>query len=262
MKDPTDNTPRPVCSLKQIIQHRDRIVDKALVGFCGFTPTGPCFDDMVAQIHLQMPNTKYSVVYESLMHLAGKLITPDIIRDTAWRLAGNKDLLQDGIAVPPWTVQRMKEWCPVQVLQGTSMTSKDGRPGYLFKMRFVHGTPTPMIISKWLSRSLCAMLARRIGFTKLRGKRPFRHAMELVRLRMLVLLDPDLTKTQPGFFKIDCSPGLMKWNREIIDLRNRRRKEKPWRCPQGFTHMCYNCPFGYDQCPAAVRPITITDEGN
>jgi hypothetical protein len=258
-RDPALPTP-PAYNLKQIFASRNRIIEEGFSDFLGYTPTGDCFNDLVRQVARQLPDVKVHVVYDSLTHLAGVTLTPQLIKETAWRLAGNKQRLGKGYPVPPWTAQQSQEWVPVQVVDFEAKDSAKGKPGVLYRLRVLAGTPTPMLLSKWWPRGFCYSLARRMGFTWSRHGLPYKHPSDLVRLRMLILLDPLYSKYDALDFKhVECPSGLKAWNRPLIEMRNRKQGKGVWACPMGFQHHCHQCPVGYDRCPAGEHPITIQE---
>jgi len=228
-----------------------------LTEYYGYAPTGEHFEDLVDAICVSLPGVKRHAVFDSVRHLAGSLLTEDLMNDTVWRLAGNLDLLKSGIAVPPWTVQTDLEWMPAHILDREFAQASTGAPGGMFRVRVLAGTACPAIIKTFWSNRVCALFARECGYTNRYRKRPYSHPKELCNLRTWILVDPEYCRQgKPGFRKIECTQTFKKWNHEIIDMRFRRG----FLCPHDYKHHCYQCPIGYLDCPAGTHPFTIYAE--
>jgi hypothetical protein len=78
----------------------------------------------------------------------------------------------------------------------------------------------------------------------------------LVRQITLEVLNGDASRSEkrPSFLKVNASSSMIKLNRAKIEVRCR---VKP--CPRGFNHPCSFCWLGYDNCPAAVHPVTYVE---
>jgi len=233
-------------------------MNHTLLPYYGLNPQGDMFRTMVRDIASVLPRVSRETVFQSIRGIAGQHMTPELIRETAWRLAGNLEQLQAGLPVLPWTHQRVPEWVPVRILSFTYHETESGRIGGLLRFRVLEGTPCPLIVQDFWSRELSSVVSRRIGFSAAWGKFPFRHPAELVQLRLLVLIDPSLCRMErPGFREIACPASLITGNRDVL---RKRIREDP--CPRGFTFYCYTCPVGYDQCPAGCHPETFVQQLN
>jgi len=173
---------------------------------------------------------------------------------TCWRLAGNVDLLRAGTAVPPWNMQREKEWMPVQIQAYQEGTNNRGAPGGHFRMRVMAGTACPLQLSKFWTKRFCRYIAVKVlGYSKRSGNAPLSHISELVSLRLWVQIDPELCRPGlPGFEHVGMTAGLKKWNHELI----KKRFRQGFLCPYSFDHHCYQCAIGYERCPAATHRET------
>jgi len=254
----TSGVPVPRFSLKRYDRLRRKLADWALLPFYNTVAKGRRFQQFVYNIVDALPNVTQQVIFDSVHDLAGIMLTPVVIERTAWRLAANIERLQDGIAVPPWDSQEYREWVPLQVRQYDPHRTQGGRYGGMFYLRVLAGTPCPLTIRTFWSTEFCGVLARRVGFTARWRQYPFRRLDELVNLRLLGLIDPQECKlNKPGFREVFVTNSLLKWNRGII----RQRFRVNWKCPNNFTHPCFECPIGYAECSAATHPKTIRLQG-
>jgi hypothetical protein len=169
-----------------------------------------------------------------------------LVEETMWRLAGNLDSLKAGRAVCSWTAQRTEEWMPVQAVRAVPCLNRKKQPGYMFTFRVLAGTACPLLIHKHWTRPACAVAAKHVGHTKRNGKYPYKHPQQLVGLRMYCLVTPKLSQQgHPGFFKTECPPSCVRYNREILTTR---LGERPSSCPRGYMHECHKCTVGYIDC--------------
>ena len=255
------SAPVPRYVIAKIYKLRDKLADEALFEFCGFEPKGAHFEELVGKICEALPRVPFQTIFDSVRDVAGKVLTKQDLRDLSWRLAGNLSRLRDGVVVPPWTHQHEYEWAPVQIIEYHKYTDQKSRPCALYRMRYLAGTPCPLIIQTTWPTGFCKLLSSRAGFTAPWREYPFIHNSELVNMRFMVLLDPDrCTRGQPNFKDIGCTSSMRDWNRRIIQRRNRRKGEDEWPCPRGYDHPCYMCPVGYHDCTAGCHPQTLTVE--
>jgi hypothetical protein len=228
--------------------------------FSGYTPIGTDIAHFVRLICSAMPGVSAQAVWDSVHHIAGNLLTEQQLITLAWRLAGNTDRLRDGIAVPPWTVQHAPEWMPAQIMLWRTAEDKWFRDEFVLQV--LAGTACPCVTVKRWSRRSCYYIASQLGYSRRRGKRPVGFVSELVRLRLWLHVTPaECRDGLVGFDDVTCTTGLMTWNRQII----KKRFREEWNCPHGYTHRCFQCPVGYDQCPAATHRVTdneLTESGD
>jgi len=247
----------PRYNLKRVFQMRDKLSNDKLTEFLGFSPSGGHFDDLVNAVSDEFPRVRHRVIRDSMEYLAGTLLTEVELKRLAWRLAGNITRLRDGIPVLPWHAQHELEWMPAQILSWQHEHTPGRKPGSRYTMRVLAGTACPMKLTTFMSRGLCHMIARRAGFTSLRHAYPFDHQSALVNCRLWALVDPERCyEGRPGFQEFGCSPGLIKWNKDILKMRNRKGG---FSCPYGYEHRCFKCAVGYLECPAATHRETIEE---
>lgn len=243
----------PSFNLPQVIALRDRMLD-GLAPHIGTAPEGPEFERFVDDLFLLLPEgIKYEIVYESAAPILGKELTKKMVFELAWRLAGNLGKLKQGIVVYPWNGIKQPEWMPIQVIGADRTRTIKGEFAYVYKLRVLAGSACPVVFWKTWTTKACAYIAGKIGFSAPWKNRPYRDGYELVSMRFLAEIDPALCRdNQPGFDKVHCTGALLSWNRDI--LKARAHIDPP--CPYDFSHFCYQCPVGYDQCMAAVHPKT------
>ena len=246
-------------NLSRVFATRDRLVRETLLEFLGTELVGDWFDKLVGVL-CETLDVDESVMFDSIRNLAGTVFDRPTAYATAWRLAGNIDKLQAGLSVPPWFIQTQEEWLPVQILSWQPDQTARRKPTNTYRMRVLAGSAVPLYTTASWPTGFTRLLARQIGFTKGKGNFPYQHPSEFVQLRLRILADPARSKPgQLGFWEVAGGAGLTKWNREIMAMRARI----DFVCPENYTHPCYRCPIGYDQCDAACHKETIyaTDEG-
>jgi len=213
-----------VPSITAVIRLRDKLVDSHLFSFNGLRLDANNIQIFAASVQKAMPKVKPDVVYDSMEHMAGQVLTPSVLRETAWRLAGNKKRLEQREPVHPWTVQRELEWAPVQIISCQPEANPRSKFfGANYAMRVMAGSACPLIVVKWWSVKFAKSLAIKGGYTRRRNKYPFQDMAELVNMRFLVQLEPKLSRGKPGFAQITCATSLTKWNRQIIQKRFRKK---------------------------------------
>lgn len=232
------------------------------------------FKDFLHDIARFLPSSVFpQSVEESVEDLLGTRATGDVLRQTAWRLAGNLESLRNGVAVRVWQYQAYPEWVPAQIVRVRFI--RGGRRGtelgHEFSFRILAGSPAGVLTTQWWSRRKTAFLARyrnerMQGFAFLRmsyGETDdspaflYRDPRQLAQLRCLLFLERQLSDTQPGFRELGFSSSLHDWNRSIHERRARRLPETlcPFQLPKEYA--CHVCPFGWDQCRAAVHALTF-----
>ena len=244
---------------------RDKLVNRYLFEFNGLRLDANNIQRFADSVQKAIPKVKADVIYDSMEHMAGEILTPKVLRETAWRIAGNRRKLEQHEPVHPWTVQRELEWAPVQIISSTpELNPRSKFFGANYAMRVMAGSACPMLVVKWWSSKFVKSLAIKGGYTRKRNKYPFQDISELVNMRFLVQLEPKLSRGKPGFAQITTAPSLVKWNRAIIQKRFRKNGKELWPCPLRYTHPCFKCHVGYLDCEAAVHKDTFerNNDGN
>lgn len=228
--------------------------------FEGRTPIADQFARLVQIVYEAMPGKiPWPTLEASLMHLAGARVTRELIEQTAWRLAGNVKRLQQHRVVPPWHIQKLEEWVPLQVL--SCRYKRMGKKiGAIFSFRIMAGTSCPLAVWKWWSLRQCAYFAPYFGFSKpgrynarTPPKYPYTHPAQLVTLRLYGMIDPELCEQEPAFSLIAWPPTVAEWNR--TQIKHRFRIDEGYTCPKGYhaTFECHRCPIGYLKCRAGTH---------
>ncbi len=237
--------------------------------FRGKAVEGERFDILVDDVADKMPKSiPRSILYESLRHLAGEKLTVELMDETCWRLAGNIPRLLAKRAVTPWNAQPVEEWVPVQVKALRRRRGGKGQPGWQISFQVLAGMSCPMVIQKFWSQRFCGYMAKPLGFrrklpSEKSGKLPeflYRHPTEFMTLRLSVLIEPKLSKTEPDFEKTDVPQSLLDWNRE--QLKHRDRVQHGYTCPWKFTRVvkCFQCAAGYLSCRAGTHRLDFTQD--
>ncbi len=241
-------------SCDKIIKAKNKLFDVCLTEFFYSKVEGDIFKDLVKVIAKQL-KLPVELIQESLYDVVGLTLDLPTLTELTWRLCGNLHKLKEGKIVRKWVKQEYPEWVTVQVMYAC-LQERNSRKGVNLKYNALIGSPAGVSFFRWWSYEKAFVIARRIGFTKARGKRPYRHYSEFGRLRFNIYLEPTTGRYSPE--QVTCSSGLLNWNKQILDYRNRNIDEKIWKCPQNSDIFCYNCLMGYDKCPAGVRPASLT----
>jgi len=223
---------------------------------------GEDFEIFVEEVLRWLPKSvSKDCLFESLRHLAGEKLTRELLDETCWRIAGNLDRLKGRMAVFPWSHQPEEEWVPVQILSARRRRGGRGKPGWQFTFHILAGLSCTLKIQKFWSTRFCNFLARDMGFnTRYPSDRSSRvpeymylHPTEFINMRLLVLIDPKQSKTEPVFAQTGITPQLLEWNREQMRYRDRIRPG--YVCPRNYpvNVKCYRCPAGYKSCRAGTH---------
>jgi hypothetical protein len=257
----TDDEPPPIpiprFNLPAIEDKREQLATAAM-DYVGTELVGGQFDRMVVELRELLPGVDVQVVKQSLYTLAGGMLTSSLAMQTAWRLAGNIGRLKAGEPAGPWTRQDRFEWVPMQVIEVLPGRNHRKEFGNYIHTRVLAGSACPFRLISFWNNKKCGFMASRLGFSspynKSKGEKVFyNRAVELTNMRLLGLLDPELTREgKPGYWRTACTPGLLAWNKRL--LLARAHVDPP--CPEGYNHQCYQCPVGYDRCPAGCHPAT------
>ena len=219
------------------------------------------FANIIDDAHKELPSISRHTLGESMRYLAGEVLTYGMLDALAWRIAGNTAKLNAGIPAHPWTRQDALEWAPVQVVGHLRRRNKRGAPGYYFTFRILAGSAASLLTHRFWSARFCYYVSSMLGFSTIRRRTytkfvPCRmgHPTEFTNLRLMVLLDPERSKEEPGFEKIKVPGSMYAWNRDEV-LRYRDRHDAAHACPFGLplTLLCYACPHGYESCRAGCH---------
>lgn len=236
-----------VYNLKNVFRLRNRLIQDTCTPYYHCVLEGDSFRDFVEDVWRALPSgTNLSAVFESLRPVMRNEFTMPLVEDTMWRLAANLPALKEGRPVKVWAEQAREEWMPVQVVRGSPGTNHKKQTGYFFTFKVLAGTACPMVIHRHWTKPACAVAAKHMGHSKRNGKYPYRHPLQLVGLRSYVLVTPKLSKHgRPGFFKTECPPSCVRYNREVLAVR---LGERPESCPRNYLHDCHKCTVGFSEC--------------
>ncbi len=246
-------------SISKVIKQRDKTTEY-LHTYLGTTLSGKSLllfaDDIIATLPAGI---ELSTIFSSIQLFAGSQITQPILKDLAWRLAGNIDSLKEGRVLKSWTVSAEPEWVPVQITSAKYIRKKKdlydkGVPAYLYKMTILAGSPCTLTMTRAWTVKACRLYARELGFTSNNGNFPYSNPQEFVSLRFMAEITKERCRdNQPGFDRIKVTSALKNWNRSIMRMRMR----DTFTCPENYEIPCYLCWHGYNSCPAACRKIDL-----
>lgn len=253
--------------LQKILTDRNNLTEILRYDFEGREVTGEHFERLLTLVHEFFPGKLLDETLKaSVRHLAGTSPSAEQLKAVAHRLCGNLRRLAGQKAVPPWIVQKFREWVPVQIMSVRRERSKQGRLGGIFEFRVLAGTPAALTIRKWWSLQACRYWAtKHFGFSKPPGKSiaakppryPFATLEQLVGFRLYVLMEPSLCGHKEPMFgtHVKVPPSVAAWNKEL--LKHRFRIDPGYTCPEGYpqSFACHQCPCGYQgTCPVGTHP--------
>jgi hypothetical protein len=254
--------------IKKILDLKEKLVDHPkLQPFLGQQLTGTTFRNFLKEFGRLLPvKVMEQVLRESFVHLAGQVLTIELLDENAWRMAANLDRAKAWRPVVPWSRQVDHEYVPVQIVHGRRAMLAN-KAAIEFQFQILAGTPATCIITKLWSPRLCAALSRRLGFSNQRGAYPFMDGMQFVNLRMYVLIDPVKSGKAPDFEEVWMEDNdktikpvsCYNYNRKML----RMRAGKGFPCPGNFDreiHPCHLCQIGQDRCVAAVHDETYVQK--
>lgn len=227
--------------------------------FLHTTPVGPQAERLVALLLELLPGEQdYATVEHSVRNVFGVRVTPEVVDELSWRMAGNYRRLAERKVVPPWHVQRLPEWVPAQVVSCKREKSGRGKPGARLGFRVLAGTPAGRVAYKWWSLKLCRYVAPEFGYSVPRGARrlayPYSAPEQLVGLRTYLCVTPSLSGREPGFEATTVHTSVGDWNRTTI--RCRFRAQPKFVCLMKATPAdlpCHVCPVGFARCRAGTH---------
>jgi hypothetical protein len=248
---------RVFATREKIVKFAEPLVDRQL--------SETDFEKLLWAFTRSLPrNIPDAVLRESLIHLAARRLSREMLVEEAWRLAGNVERLQQFHPVPPWNRQVCDEYVPVQVT-GVLPQERDKREYAELTLRVLAGTPAPSVIRKTWSKKFCAWMARSLGFPRPWQPSHFEDVRQLAGLQFYALIEQRLCGTLPVFEKVwtDAEdrkvrpPSCYDHNRTLINLRYRPLSAYP--CPGKFKPAapCHACPLGLEACPLAVHTKTF-----
>jgi hypothetical protein len=84
-------------------------------------------------------------------------------------------------------------------------------------------------------------------------KYPYGFPEQFVGLRLALLVEPDLSTTDPVFSEAKWPASADDWNKE--HLKRRFRVDRDYTCPEGKPQSfpCHFCSTGFLKCPAATH---------
>lgn len=195
--------------------------------------------------------TATDALYGMLGDQIGRTLGPETLQDIAWRIAGNITSVRAGRPVLPWASPGRVELCLAQITHIEPAKHRDAA-GAMVTARLYSGSAVQRLVTRFWSDKLFAFQASRFGFSAPWGEKRFHRPGEFVNLRMLVQLDPALSRSGPMYSKTTCYGSPLNHNKKVI----KQRARDGFVCPKKYAHACYACPIGYRECPAGTHELT------
>lgn len=229
--------------------------DLDVIAFVGQTLTGDVFSEFVETVHRRLPRSiALGAVRDSALTLSGETLSSEALSRWLLLLSANIFRLRRG-AVYPWSVQPSDQWAAAVVVEVQPTPPSGGDRNYVHIVyRILSGTAVGEILRKRASLAFVRMLARRLGFTSLRGGFPLQRPVELTGMQLMLHI---VSGKHGGldFDHVEVRPSQLSRNRRLVKTRRRMGFSCPLHLPVDFP--CYRCPVGRDTCRAAVRPVTL-----
>lgn len=238
------NRKKRAYNIKNVFARRDKLValiEKAKAAG-GSVPPAVILEFIFSVV----PKANYSAAHQTAT--IADISTPLTTRNFAWAVAGNADLLQDGVAVTPFKFTAETRTLPVAVVAVDPVNRPNGMV-YSVRCKVLAGPGCPgEFVINWKSRSAnyIATHPKGLGFSRLH-RRPFKHYRQLVSLRFLV--EVTCVAAAPRGGKVKVTPSFRSHNIATIDMRFRRG----FSCPNNYSHHCHECHIGYKTCPAGTH---------
>jgi len=247
----------PTFSIVKIMQLRDSLYD-ALVGRYAEISISD-IEDLDLLLDDLMPRLPKGILrgtmFETFRPFMGSPYPATWWREFFWRVAGNESLLASGVPLRPWRAPGVKEWVPIQIMRVDPAPAHKSDHRYMLHCKALAGQACPLVWQKIVTGAWLKRLSSFTGFTKFKGARPYLTPYQFTGLRLVVLLDPALSRDgKPNFFDLRCSGSHLEHNNGVLSRRYRRGFE----CPKSFDHECHVCAIGYTECPAATHMATYT----
>lgn len=250
--------------LDDVFGRRD-LICQAASELVGESLDGAAFQSLINAFASQLPSRiPRDLLRESLVPLAGRILTQEELTEYAWRLAGNQRRLMMFRPVLPWNRQALPELVPVQVLS-VDRVYRRRKPYAAFTFQVLAGSPATLRMRRVWSVRFCYFLSRGFGFSGPRGEFPCSDPREFVGFRCYVLVEPRLCGSSPAFEHLHLDEvtrrilpsSMFSHNRAMIKLRQRENGE--FDCPRNFpaTNPCHRCFVGQDECALAVHAATF-----
>lgn len=257
-------------SIPMVLKRRAKLIG-SLNEFLAQRLEGDTFFVFVDRVQAALPDgISRSTIHNSVKYLLKKDLTPALLSELSWRLAGNVNQLVGNKPVPQWTRQRNFEWIPVQICE-VQTVKKHKQLMHELVFQSLAGTVVPRKLTQSWSLKKTSYLATYrnekglgFGFGRSRvnsrgeqtGQNLFYDVRQFYGLRCFLLLDPQRSHPDPVAIEVGHNHASMTYNKCLIVARDRTRTS----CIKGLpdTTECYHCPYGIDHCVLATHPRTYT----
>ena len=251
-----------------VLKRRTKLIS-SLNEFLSQRLEGDTFFVFVDRVQAALPDgISRNTIHHSVKYLLKKDLTPALLSEMSWRLAGNVNQLVGNKPVPQWTRQRNFEWIPAQVCE-IQTVRKYKQLMHELVFQSLAGTIVPRkLCQSWSLKKTNYLATYRndkglgFGFGRSRinnrgeqtGQALFYDIRQFYGLRCFLLLDPQRSCPDPFAIEVGHTHATMAYNKQLIVARDRSRSP----CLKGLpdTAECYHCPCGTDRCVLATHSRT------
>lgn len=217
-----------------------RVVDRYLIGN---------FANLV-ESHLRQ--SKLAATEDTIRPYLGQELLQGTLDCIANRLAGNSDLLKAGqpvIMTPALSdqpspglfyISRIDNYPPAKTRR------------YALQLECFTGELAGYALPWVVTQPLTSILAKRIGFSTLRGKYRFEHVQQLSSLFFMATVSAK--GRDAAISSVADIQQIKDYNRKTV-LKVRCRVDVD--CPVGVEQPCHRCARGRDRCPHATHALTF-----
>lgn len=252
-------------SISKINDCRNRVV-LALTPYIGSALEGSLFDRAAASLGLCLSKRAISVlcVKNMLIPYVREKMTSDSVQVLAKKIAGNMELVLDGVSVTSLDFKSRSGWGLIRIgdIEVCSRTSKSGsvHSGAYLNLEVISGPCSSVRYRKFWPKDMINYSRYRMGFApptkKDSGRYPYSSEHGLFNLHFMGLFDhthPSYDGS-PDYTRFLCTPYLVSKNRDVIKKRL-RSIHRGFTCPKGYaaSASCSVCPVGMDACVAATH---------
>jgi hypothetical protein len=178
--------------------------------------------------------TVYDSIYPIFMTWE---ITPKLLFQIAYRIAGNIELIRKHQSIPKWD-GLVETWVPVDVVGVKEHYCTV--PAKEIQVFITAGFPAGAYLSQEISNRFLQYMMREIGYPRYKTF----DAQEIYNLKFTTQIVREKGKIRMVAFNVGSSQR--KVNMDLYKMRHGG-------CPQGYPIECTNCLVGLEGCPASLH---------
>lgn len=243
----------PIISIKKIIKLSSKIRD-----YFDQTNQSQILDrDLIFRLSSDLSEIlgcRDEKISSFLFRFLGNTLDPLLVKKITRSLAGNYYRLRKGEYLSLWSETSPSEWCIVKVKKVERRTivydNKKELQTVVYLMSF-NGASVGLSFREIWSISKENYIARSSGFSKKFPKKDYR---ELSGFLLLAHIENHPKKPwQIRIKEVRFPASLSKMNRALVQKRNRL----DFTCPFSYSHECFHCFRGVQDCSAAVHALSF-----